>query len=1376
MFTRGEYQDTSGTYGVIVNREKTNIEVLLIESGSVISAFKHDDTGDYSFANVRAHDAERLISNGIRGCTSKNGNAIPFDLGTSIMHEFIRTKIEYIVELYNGELVGAEIKDEQKSKYLRLEYMKDQSFKIPAIPYVKLTAEKKKKKSADIDDMTVEDSVTVRSVSEIALEKEDVSWLKGKKYYIVNDDAQAEKLFKQLESYNGPIAYDTETTGLKINCFGKINSVYQRNLEKYNAEHPDDTIRADRMVGIIFCVEEDVSYYFPAFNRKFKNLYQDVDSPERIAAINNIKARYTVGDLAVQHDDDMYNYVTKTPAEEFRNDVVLMERVRNILEKGHIVGHNGTFDWKVGYQYGIDTNFKDDTMIMHQLMYKFRSTTSNRGESSALKYLEKREFGMDAWELEDFFPDFKEDNSGLTRGAKKKGSKIDFSYMDYDGTRVYAPTDGDATFKLFVKYKTDMMQNHKDMEYIYQVEMIVSSCIAYMEFYGHRLDERMINGARASTQAEVLCIESEIRDLVGYRSEKEKELYEKLSEQREVYKNADASGDRDAINKAISEMEVTCKELRGVIDGDEEHPLNLAAPGQVATLFYDILKIPNPNTEGKKSVAKRELKALLKERNADGTPKYPVVHMYSEYKKQDTLVTKFFDNLQYFQYPGGYIFSSYGQIAAATGRMSCVDENTLVTTVDGYKKIKDIKAGDLVYCYDSNNNIDIKPVTKVIDQGYKDCIELTWKSSGKDMTGKLVCTPDHKILSKDYDWVRADKIDNDNGIYEIDRNHKSLINVHTGISSTKCGVHHVYDIEVEDNHNFIANEICVHNCSRPNAQQYPHSVTKMVKPRPGYLMADADYSQIEYRVLTALAGNEWLAELFSNPDSDYHTLMASLMYEVPYASVTGDMRKAAKSFNFGIPYGMGFASLAILLTGNSLPASVEEAKIKYEQYFKNQPKTRKFFDTVKEQAQVNKYTETFWHRRRYYSFEDKDGKTNNARKAAALRQAGNAVIQGTAADVFKISVARNFKFIRDNHLLGKILIINMIHDEQLFEIDTRYLNIKKVITCIGKNMQFKIDGFPPLYIGAGVGASWDDAKGKDAEIHPTLLENWTKEMDSYGIWVKDPLPLTDDNMHFSYDFSTGNDDPNYRKSPDEWLKMLNDSNMQFRINKVKDYLMNPENKGKVIEPVIGNLLNLKFKYGHSKKEGLTDDQLTKKCLEEFIKHNGLEGICDPADYLTQEEDNALKNVANSSTSLADTEDTDEDAGYDDSDDENGFTDIDEEGEFSNTDFILVDESDVAYGCTVQDLIQTFGNFVSKSRRICGIDMRNVSAVKADAIVDYLYEHVCDDDAPGAMEIMFLQDCNILKRTGIFVNNIDGSEVEKRLRNASAKYDFDERVQ
>ena len=181
-------------------------------------------------------------------------------------------------------------------------------------------------------------------------------------------------------------------------------------------------------------------------------------------------------------------------------------------------------------------------------------------------------------------------------------------------------------------------------------------------------------------------------------------------------------------------------------------------------------------------------------------------------------------------------------------------------------------------------------------------------------------------------------------------------------------------------------------------------------------MMDADYSQIEYRVLVALSGEEKLAELFADPDNDYHTLMASLMYGVPYASVTPAMRGDAKSFNFGSPFGMGFASLAILLTGRSGPVEIEEAKEKYELYFKDQPKARKFFNQVKEMAAVNRYTKTFWNRRRYYSFEDKDGNINQAKKASALRQAGNAVIQGTAADIFKISVARNFTYIRKNYI------------------------------------------------------------------------------------------------------------------------------------------------------------------------------------------------------------------------------------------------------------------------------------------------------------------------------------------------------------------------
>lgn len=108
------------------------------------------------------------------------------------------------------------------------------------------------------------------------------------------------------------------------------------------------------------------------------------------------------------------------------------------------------------------------------------------------------------------------------------------------------------------------------------------------------------------------------------------------------------------------------------------------------------------------------------------------------------------------------------------------------------------------------------------------------------------------------------------------------------------------------------------------------------------------------------------------------------------------------------------------------------------------------------------YTETLWHRRRWYDFSDKK------KLSSILRQAGNAVVQGTAADIFKISVARNWEFIRKNKLYGKMLIINMIHDEQLIELDCDTLNIDRVVSEIVRNMQFELKNFPPLYVGGGV--------------------------------------------------------------------------------------------------------------------------------------------------------------------------------------------------------------------------------------------------------------------------------------------------------------------
>lgn len=1192
MFTRGEFTVGNVTYGAILKNTRTETEAILITSGTIVSAYKSNTDGLFSYNNNRAKELVKLIENGIKGCTKKNCTPMPFVLGALMQHEFKKLKVEYIMQMFRGEVVGAYI---QGSNGERVELEYTSNISLPNnIPYTKLTQTKKELEVAE-DDL---DTVLVRSVEEIAIEKEDITWLQKKKYYVVNDDNTAEELFTFLDNYDGPIAYDTETTGLKINCFGKIGSKYKEELEKYNKENPDDKIRADRLVGIIFCVENDVSYYFPCFNRKFKNLYQDKDSLVRINTINKIKSRYTVGDLR-DEQTDIAKFIRSTPSDELEPDVILMERCRDILQKKHLVTHNGTFEWKVGYLYDIDTNISDDTMIMHQLMYKFRSTTSNSGEPSNLKYLAKRELGIEQWELSDFFPSWKADNKGTVRakvGSKQNRSNIDFSYMDYNGARVYAPTDGDVTFQLFKMYKEDMINNHKDIEYIYQVELIVACAVAYMEFYGHKIDESKIIGARDITKANIAMIESEIRQTIGYANEKEIDAYNDLKILRTNIKNLEKINTDESnrqLKEAESKLPEYCDNLNKAINENTENVLNLSSPSQVCDLFYSKLKYP---MEGDKpSVAKKQVKALLKEKNDDGTPKYPVVQMYSNYKNEETLLTKFFDNLPYFMYPGGFIFSSYGQIAAATGRMSC---------------------------------------------------------------------------------------------------------------------------------------------KHPNAQQYPKVITKIVKPRDGYVMMDADYSQIEYRVLTALAHNTYLADLFKNPDSDYHTLMASLMYDVPYASVTSSMRSAAKSFNFGIPYGMGFGSLAILLTGKNTVQTRDEAKEKYELYFKNQPMTRKFFDNVKEMAQINKFTKTLFNRYRYYSFKDKDGNVNNAKKAAALRQAGNAVIQGTAADIFKIGVARNFLYIRKNKLFGKLLIVNMVHDEQLIEVDAQSLNVQRVLSDIGKNMQFNIDGFPPLYIGAGLGEAWGYAKGKMAEIHPTLLEQLTKESINIPIFRESKTPVDTQQV----------------------LEYFNNRIYEFRRNKVAEYLKNPDNWHTDIHPAIGGLINLQFNYGRGEsaksyvgKDGETynDQEFLELNIADFLKENNIQA--EPSWFKANE------------VVLQQKEEDECDSEYSDEDDEDNEMTFDIAEGDNETAFSKIDESSELYGSSLQDLISIFGVCVIESKKICGLDMRNIYYKNKDELIDYIMNFICDEDSNKAMEIVWLIDGNILKHTGIYINNIKPIELESKYK-------------
>ena len=1576
MVCSGLYRKISSNkieeYSLIYKVDGKDIVVYLGKNNNIVSAYKIKSNKKYAYRNKDAEQIYDFIKTAFQGATSKNGTPVPFKYGAGSMHYFKKRNIDYEVQKFNGELVHLIVS--ATGFNISLDFYEG-DFNEVDLDYTEIKVETIS--NVDVDD------VPVRSLDEIALEK-DITWLKDKKYYIVNDNETAEHLFSQLEKYKGIVCLDYETTGLKINMFGRYGSKRRAELEKYNLENPDSPIRTDSVVGLIFCVEDNVSYYFPVGHRKFDNLYSKRDEV-CIRTIQNIKARYTVGDLR----DDLSEYsvfIRNLPESEFTPDIILMERVRGILEKCNILAHNGSFEYKVSLLYNIDLNLKEDTMLMHQLMYKFRSTTSNKGEPSNLKYLTKVEFGIDQLDLKDFFVNYKEDNKGTVRNTKS--STIDFSYMDYEGTKAYGPADGDFTLQLYKIYGKDLKSNHKDMEYIYNVEVVVSMAIGYMEFYGLRIDEEKIEKARDKSVEDMMLLEHKIRKIANYTSPKEDDIYSKLME---AINNKESTKD-----KKLSLF----GELREEIDASS-NVLNLNSPAQVSSLFYDILKYPCK--DGDRSVEKKVIKSLTKAKNSDGSPKYPAVGLYREYKDLSSLVTKFFGKLPDFMYPGGFFFSSFGQISTATGRMSCLDEDTLVTTVGGIKKIKDVNVGDLVYCYDEDGSLRIRPVLNVIYKGYKDCIELSWRSSGSGKTGSLVCTPEHKIRTKHGGWVEAKdtlnekvyhlhrsdesrpKLFGTNGICEqeqlcikreyfgvssyddvihhldentknnsidnleiksrvqhsrehtnklvaegkikyehlkvaehrvlsgeehpcyIDLSYDDLVNMivdakgilthidmdfstfkkkckekgvdcdlivksiltgkrdideeefksaylscdgvtlrianylgisrwrvdklkkefgldkigkdidikeycntfytskgdikkimHTyGMSYDEClkvnknlglvyigisddeftevffrnkgvinqirselgmswykvkytverlglcynhsiydirnvGKRNVYDLEIDGIHNFIANEICVHNCSRPNSQQLPKSITKIIVPRDNYIISDADFSQIEYRTMTALAMEAHLIEQFRDPDSDFHTIMASVMYQVPYASVTPEMRSSAKSFNFGIPYGMGLKSLSILLFGDSTPEHVEKAKELYELYFKDQPNIRKFFERAKETASVYKFNTTYLNRVRAYSFVDAEGKFSEAKKAMALRQAGNFIIQGSSADIFKIAVARNFSFIRRNKLFGKILITNMVHDEMLFEIDCDCINIKKALAEIIKNMEFKLEGFPPLYVGAGVEMSWANAKGKMAEIHPVLANAFISEAENESLYVNEPSNNTDIRDYF------------------------NDRVYEFRVNKIIDYLKDENNHNKEVSPIIGNLLSLQFDYGVNKEfdsEYTEENGYSKAEIELHKKNIPLEQL---KRFIADKEVDIDPSLFKGATIEIEEE---KDVAYDDGEDN---LDEDDFESASNHIFALIEEDTNKYGISIQDLIKEFGLFVSVEMSVCGIDLKKVSKSKKEELYSLLDEHECSFDDEGALQVVFLGANNNLVRTGIYVNNLRTVDVADRL--------------
>lgn len=712
--TTGVYQDLKDGTNLkfMVAEDKHYALAVLINGSYITSAFKMENDETYCYNNKDAKIAYEKITNGYKYCTAKNNSPSPFQLGVASRHMFERSKISYTIEKFKDNLCGCEIISE--AFYIFLEYTPEMLKMPDNTKWTQLTKPRAskagKKLSEEFGDGDQEEDVVVRTLAEIGLEK-DITWLENKNYYVVNDDETAEQIFSAIEQYvqssydvksgqyKAPVAYDVETSGLFINMFGKIGSKEKAEIERINAEriaNGETPYRVDSLTGLILTVQPNVSYYFPVRNRKYKNLYEHDENGQMSEVTRKLamklKADYTIGQYR-DRSDDMARWIREHDISEFTCDILLMERIRWILTHANIIAHNGIFEWKTTWLYNIDLNLCDDTMVLHKLIYKFTDMSrGNLGERSDLKYLTHKHFGIDQLELSDFFADYKEDDSGIVSGGKgrgkKKGSKIDFSYMDYEGSKAYAPADGDFTLQLFYIFKRELLENHLNMEYIYQVEIIVSCAIAYMEFYGHKIDVNQIEKTRTEQVTQKLSYEATFRNLVGYASDLENDLNDRLkgiiSEISSISKKLkSASGAekefmQEQLNALVEDRIEVSNQLREAINNNPR-VINMASPSQMAQLFFVERKIPFKEGETP-SVGKKVLKQYLNMKNPDGKLKYPEIDIYRKWKDLDTLLTKFFENLQSYMFPGGFIFSSYGQISTATGRMSCSKPNARATS------------------------------------------------------------------------------------------------------------------------------------------------------------------------------------------------------------------------------------------------------------------------------------------------------------------------------------------------------------------------------------------------------------------------------------------------------------------------------------------------------------------------------------------------------------------------------------------------------------------------------------------------------------------------------------------------------------------------
>lgn len=844
--------------------------------------------------------------------------------------------------------------------------------------------------------------------------------------------------------------------------------------------------------------------------------------------------------------------------------------LRPILEdpddKITLIGHNFKFDAKwINTYLGIRPKLDYDTMLASSFLGEASnrlkklswSYTSMGGYEHAQDEYTKSLPGPDQWDM------FKYPVSVLVP---------------------YGCADADATLRIYNRFVADGVVN-KTNSFIFNAIISASNVFTDIEHEGIHVDKGYLDTLAIDLELEMRKYEEEFRMMAPIDID---------------------FLDRDIYNEALGKKGKPLKHKN-------THFL-ISSNDHISRLFFGRMGMPIDDKRRSKktkeaSTSEKALKSLA--------PQYPIVSKLLDWRRVSKQKSGFVDAYPGFLDENNRIHPDYKLVqyedsesgdssGTVTGRMACIEENQLVTLLNEERPIKDVKVGDLVYSY-SNNLPVLKPVLKVMDNGYQDCVKIIWESQGTYDVNSLVCTPDHLLLTK-HGWRRADSLNEGEVILHLRRrlqnngrirvyganshcdseeaivkktyfkadshmhihhiNHikddNRLVNfqiltneeharyhqrlraengeikyahlvtddvkasrdkvnygafngryvaktkyqllrmlaqtkgtitdvcmdfstfkskcsehgidlkqvikryssfgyisrgriisaytkhfsvfssvtslavskeLHVGIqrlkelcsfydvvynhrvlSVSKVGKRHVYDLEVQDTHNFIASELCVHNCSDPNLQNVPSRgegtrIKRLFIPDfPEHLLADCDFAGIELRVATMWSQDPNMVHYFNHGTGDFHTYSAAMINGCKESEVTKAQRTLAKTFNFCILFG-GSANKVSEITGVSIP----EAERFIVEYFKIFPGLAKWIKSQHRFVKQNGFVTSMFGRIRHLPDATIVPRSHEERNKveAALRRAVNSPIQADASDLTVWSLSRIWKYLNE---------------------------------------------------------------------------------------------------------------------------------------------------------------------------------------------------------------------------------------------------------------------------------------------------------------------------------------------------------------------------